>query len=374
MIKKVLVTGSAGFIGKNLICALKSCKDLQIYQYDINNSQGDLKKALLEAEVIFHLAGVNRPKDNAEFSQVNTGLTDIICRILEENQRRPRFVFASSTQAELDNPYGVSKKAAEEVLRKFQQKTGADVVIYRLPGVFGKWSQPNYNTVVATFCYNIARNKTVINNDPSRELTLVYIDDVVQAFVSELKAERSDPAFRYGSVKSEFITTLGELETKIRFFRDTRNSLLLPEMFDRFTRCLYATYLSFLPTDGFAYSLPAKEDERGSLAEFIKLSAMGQIFVSRTKPGKIRGNHFHHTKVEKFLVLKGKGIIRFRRIDSEEILEYPVDGKEFKVVDIPPGYTHSIENVGECEMITLFWAGEIFNPEKTDTTYLPVQQ
>jgi len=368
----VLITGSSGFIGKNLDCVLKHHDDVKIFRFDIGQTEEELHHFLLQADIIFHLAGVNRPQSEAEFSQVNTGFTAEICNFLSENKKSPRFVLSSSTQADLDNPYGASKKAAEEVLKSYQTKTGNDVVIYRLPGVFGKWSRPNYNTVAATFCHNIARDLPVQNNDPNRELRLVYIDDVVEAFISELAAEKPVSAFQYKGVEPVFITTLGELEAKIRSFRQSRNNLYLPAMNDRFTACLYATYTSFIPPGEYAYRLPMKEDPRGALAEFIKSPAIGQIFVSRTKPGITRGDHFHHTKVEKFFILEGQGIIRIKDVNTGEINSYPIDGRDFTVVDIAPGFTHSIENVGTADMVVLFWAGEIFNPQKTDTTFLPV--
>ncbi len=369
---KILVTGSKGFIGLNLLSVLQRMEDVTVFQFDIDNTKDDLQEALRECEVIFHLAGVNRPKDVSEFAEVNAGLTGDICDSLRKMRRTPRIILSSSTQTELDNPYGASKKAAEEVLKQFHRDTGADVVVYRLPGVFGKWSRPNYNTVVATFCHNIARDLPIQISDQNHILQLVYIDDVVQAFCSEINPERIENVFRFADVSPVFSITLGKLTEMTKSFRDSRKTLLLPALEDGFTRRLYATYLSFLPSNEFSYNLLKREDQRGVLAEFVKSPAMGQIFVSRTKPGITRGDHYHHTKCEKFLILEGEGIIRFRKIDGDEILSYPVNGKELKVLDIPPGYTHSIENVGNSEMIVLFWASEMYDSTKPDTDYLPV--
>ena len=366
---KVLVTGSAGFIGSHLINALSREENIALFQYDIHNSIDDLEAALREADIIYHLAGVNRPPNESEFSTVNAGLTQQICDFLQDIGRSPRIVFSSSIQAENDNHYGRSKKAAEEVLQKYHEKTGAGTLIYRLPGVFGKWSRPNYNTVVATFCYNIARDLPIQISNKTNELKLVYIDDIINTFISDLKQELNADGFRFAEVHPVHSITLGKLVETLESFRKSRETLILPDMSDPFTVKLYAAYLSFLPENDFSYQLHKWEDERGALAEFIKSPSIGQIFVSRTKPGITRGNHYHHTKVEKFLVMEGKGSIRFRHINGDEVLNYNVDGRDFKVVDIPPGYTHSIENTGKENMICLFWSSEIFNPEKPDTYY-----
>ncbi|TFG40033.1 MAG: SDR family oxidoreductase [Candidatus Aminicenantes bacterium] len=369
--KTVLITGAAGFIGKNLVAALKHRDDVRLILFDVDTEPAVLEVGLAEADLIYHLAGVNRPKDESEFVTGNTGLTEQMLARLVELGRTPTFVLSSSSQAELDNPYGQSKKAAEDAVLKFNNKTGAPVCVYRLPGVFGKGSRPNYNTVVATFCYNLARGLDITVNDPSREMELVYIGDVVDAFLRHLDGP-PDPARQRYSVGRTYRVTLGELADRIRRLHNVRETLTVPDLRDDLMKCLHATYLSFLPEDGFGYPVKLHTDNRGWLFELIKSEHFGQIFVSKTLPGITRGNHYHNTKVEKFCVIQGQGVIRFRQIDSDQILEYPVDGREIKVVDIPPGYTHSIENTGEVEMICLFWANQIFAPERPDTYFDPV--
>jgi len=371
--KTVLITGAAGFIGKNLVAALKHRDDVRPILVDVNTAPNILDAGLAEADLIYHLAGVNRPKYESEFVTGNTGLTEEMLADLAELGRTPTFVLSSSAQADLDNPYGKSKKAAEEAVLKFNYKTGAPVCIYRLPGVFGKGSRPNYNTVVATFCHNLARGLDIAVNDPNREMELVYVDDVVAAFLRHLDGV-PDPARQRYSVGRTFRLTLGELAERIRRLHAIRETLTVPDFSDDLLKYLHATYLSFLPEGAFAYPVKLNTDNRGWLFELIKSESFGQIFVSKTLPGITRGNHYHDTKVEKFCVIQGRGVIRFRRIDSDRILEYPVDDRTIKVVDIPPGYTHSIENTGEGDMICLFWANQIFAPERPDTYFDPIIQ
>ena len=371
--KKVLVTGAAGFVGRNLVAALNRRDDVRMILFDVNTDPAVLDAGLGEADLIYHLAGVNRPKDESEFGTGNIGLTEQMLAHLAELGRTPTFVLSSSTQAELVNPYGRSKKAAEDAVLGFHNRTGAPVCVYRFPGIFGKWSQPNYNTVVATFCNNIARGLDISINDPNREMELVYIGDVVDAFLQHLDGA-TDPARQRYNVARTFRVTLGELAERIRRLHAIRETLTVPDLDDDLMKCLHATFLSFLPEDSFGYPVKLNTDNRGWLFELIKSDHFGQIFVSKTLPGITRGNHYHDTKVEKFCVIQGQGVIRFRRIDSERILEYPVDDRAIKVVDIPPGYTHSIENTGEGEMICLFWSNQIFDPERPDTYFDPVIQ
>jgi len=371
--KTVLITGAAGFVGKNLVVALKRRDDVRLILFDVNTDPAVLDAGLAEADLIYHLAGVNRPKNESEFVTGNVGLTEQMLVRLAELGRTPTFVLSSSAQAELDNPYGRSKKAAEDAVLKFNNGIGVPVCIYRLPGVFGKWSRPNYNTVVATFCHNLARGIKITVNDPNREMELVYIDDVVAAFLQHIDSA-PEPARQRYSVARTFRVTLGELAERIRRLHAIRETLTVPDLSDDLMKFLHATYLSFLPENDFGYPVKLNTDNRGSLFELIKSEHFGQIFVSKTLPGITRGNHYHDTKVEKFCVIQGQGVIRFRQIDSEQVLEYLVDGREIKVVEIPPGYTHSIENTGEGEMICLFWANQIFAPGNPDTYFDTVIQ
>lgn len=367
MKKTVLVTGANGFIGSNLVIALKRKGNLEVIEHDIDSPPDLLEVNLGKVEVIYHLAGVNRPERVEAFTESNLNLTRKICDTLLRLKRLPRLVFTSSTQATQDNPYGLSKRQAEEAIFDFSQVTGTPVYVFRLPGVFGKWCRPNYNSVVATFCHNIARNHSIEITDPTKELKLVYIDDVVKALIDVLDGHSPIYNDRYCSVEPVYMITLGMLAETIRGFRESRISLAVPEVGNHFVHDLYATYLSYLPTNSFAYDLTLRRDPRGELAELLKSPNIGQIFVSRTRPGITRGHHYHDTKVEKFVVLEGEGVIRFRHILCGDVIEYPVSGREFRVVDIPPGYTHSIENIGQNDLIVLFWADEIFNPDIPDT-------
>lgn len=364
----IVITGANGFIGRNLVTHLQATAKHRLTLITRASSPTDLEQGLATADVVYHLAGVNRPQTEEEFHTGNALLTAQLCQRLLEMGRPVPIVLASSTQATLDTPYGRSKREAEEVVAGYATKSGAGVFIYRLTNVFGKWSRPNYNSVIATFCYNIGRVLPITVSDPSRVLDLVYIDDVVAHFVANL-ADAAGPGVYTREATPVYQVTLGELADQLLTFRAVRESLRLSDFADEFTRKLYATYLSYLDEGGFSYALEKKCDERGCLTEFIKAPAMGQIFVSRTAPGVTRGNHFHHTKTEKFLVLEGEAVIRFRPIGGDQVIEYRVGGHEFRVVDIPPGYTHSIENVGTGELVTLFWASELFDPGHPDTYY-----
>jgi UDP-2-acetamido-2,6-beta-L-arabino-hexul-4-ose reductase len=285
-------------------------------------------------------------------------------------QRTPAIIFTSSTQAAMNNPYGKSKKAAEDLLCEYGKKTGASVYIYRLDKVFGKWCRPNYNSVVATFCHNIANNLDINISDRAREIELIYIDDVVDSILYIIKNCPEVVPGEYLSVSPSYKINLGDLANRIYQFHDMRQSLIIPDMADNFTKCLYATYLSYLDQKDFAYALELKTDERGTLAELIKSRHLGQIFVSKTHGKIVRGNHYHNTKAEKFCVVQGDACIRFRHILSNEIIMYRVSGDDMKIIDIPPGYTHSIENLSAGEMIVLFWADEIFDADKPDTYFV----
>jgi UDP-2-acetamido-2,6-beta-L-arabino-hexul-4-ose reductase len=365
-----LITGADGFIGRNLAQALSLLPELTTLKYDLQNRREDLSSALASADFVFHLAGVNRPQSESEFKTGNADLTNAIVSELLGRKKRPVLVMSSSIQAGQDNPYGRSKLLAESAVEAYGNAGGTGV-IFRLPNVFGKWSRPNYNSAVATFCHNISRGLEISISDPKKTVELIYVDDVVKAFIGLLNPVPGSGVHRpvVGPITR---IALGDLVAELRGMHDIRTSLRLPDMADDFRKCLFATYLSFLPTDGFAYQLVERQDQRGSLAELLKSPYFGQIFVSRTKPGITRGNHFHHTKFEKFCVVEGDAVIRFRHVEGTEVLSYPVKGNEFRVVDIPPGYTHSIENIGAGEMVVLFWASEPFDPATPDTYAMPV--
>ncbi len=386
---KVLVTGAKGFVGRNLVVMLERQSDVEIIGYDLDDSVSILNEGLSTADVIFHLAGVNRPGKPEDYATGNTGFTEQICEALLSLKRKPLIVFSSSIQAVLDNPYGTSKLKAEDALLKFAGQTGVRVFIFRMKNVFGKWCRPNYNSAVATFCHNIARNLPITVSSRANEVNLVYVNDVCWAFMES--AGILLPPYKHFSLANDsaypdivpsFKITLGEIVDTIHTFKGFRTSLQVPKFDDPFIYRLYATYLSYLESANFAYGLDIKTDNRGCLAEFLKSSAFGQIFLSRTKPGITRGNHYHHTKTEKFLVLQGQAIIRFRKIEAQakgnrreaigekgEVIEYLVRGEDFQVVDIPPGYTHSIENIGDSELVTLFWANQMFDADNPDTYF-----
>lgn len=386
--KTVLITGSRGFIGKNLRAALGRNKEFIVRTFDRDDELSLLDSLLAEADFIYHFAGVNRPQDPKEFEVDNAHLTLRIVETLERLKRTVPILLTSSIQAERDNPYGKSKKAAEEILADYHKQTGAPIFIYRLPGVFGKWSRPDYNTVVATFCHNIAHGLEIKMSDPTNAIELVYIDDVIRHFTSHLhqqplltqgiQDQHPAPAGEgmdagcYFQINITFKVTIGDLAAKIYSLRDMRTTLRVPDLADYFMRCLNATYLSFLDTKDFSYPLDLKIDERGSLFELIKSEYFGQIFVSKTFKGITRGNHYHDSKIEKFCVIQGRAVIRFRHILIREMIEYHVSDEKIEVVDIPPGYTHHIENLGDGEMIVLFWANQIFNPDKPDTYFAEV--
>jgi len=366
--KKILVTGSDGFLGRNLCVALERCQDVKVLRFDLQNTAEELEQYVEAADFIFHLAGVNRPKDEKEFAEGNTDLTSLLCQFSEKHKSRAPILLSSSTQAEHDNAYGRSKKAAEDVLVDHGGRLGVPVLVYRFPNLFGKWSRPNYNSVVSTFCHNIAHDLDIQVNDPSHTVSFAYVDDVVSECLSQMSRtdDLSANQCRY-EISEIYSVALGRLAGLVKAFRAVRDGGPLPDLSDPFAKKLYATFLSYYDTDNFAYPVKMNTDNRGWLFELIKSEQFGQIFVSQTHPGVTRGNHGHDTKVEKFCVIQGDGVIRFRRVVTHEIVEYPVSGKQVQVVDIPPGYTHSIENTGDQEMITLFWANEIFNPDRPDT-------
>ncbi len=364
---KILVTGSNGFIGKNLISRLKWMDDMTVFSYDIGSSPEDLATYAKEADIVYHLAGINRPQKEEEFMEGNRDFTKTLLDTLKEvRNTHAKIAVSSSIQAELDNPYGNSKRAGEELVRSFSEENGNPCVIYRFPNVFGKWCRPNYNSVVATFCHNIARELPIQVNDPETLLHLVYIDDVVDELIFCM-SDKEHVRDGYGFVPCVYDIKLKKLSEMIYSFAASRKNLYLPDFSEGFEKKLYSTYLSYIPEDDFSYPLVMHEDERGSFTEFLKTAERGQVSVNISHPGVVKGNHWHNTKNEKFLVVKGEGLIRLRRIGSSEVTEYRVSGDRLQVVDIPCGYTHSIANIGDDDMATVMWVNEVFNPEKGDT-------
>ena len=367
---KVLVTGAKGFIGRNLVTTLKQDTNLEVIEVDIKQSVEELKQATLESEFIFHLAGINRPKDEKEFFEGNTGLTETIIETLKQHQKKTPILITSSIQAELENAYGQSKKAAEDVLKNYSRETGANTYIYRLPNVFGKWCRPNYNSAVATFCHKITRDEEIWVNDRSISLNLVYIDDVVRCFIETMNNQPKSTD--YLEVTPVHPATLGEIVDLLISFKESRETRTVAKMDDPLAKKLYSTYLSYLPENQFSYPLQMNIDHRGSFTEFIKTPDRGQVSINISKPGITKGNHWHHTKNEKFLVVSGTGVIRFRKVDNDKVIEYFVSGEKLEVVDIPVGYTHNIENLGTTDMVTIMWCNECFDPEKPDTIFMEV--
>jgi len=368
---KILVTGAKGFIGKNLVVELRNHKYEEIFEYDLDSSEEELEKFAKEAEFIFHLAGVNRPKDNNEYMEGNFGFTSILLDKLIKHKNNSPILISSSIQAKLKNPYGLSKKAGEDLMFDYEKETGTKVLVYRFPNVFGKWCRPNYNSAVATFSNNIANDLPIQVNDPDVNMQLIYIDDLVKELINALKGSENIKD-KYGYVEPVYEVKLGKIIELLYSFKESRNNRFVHDMNNSFTKKLYSNYLTYLPKDKFAYDLKMNIDNRGSFTEFIKTIDRCQVSVNISKPGITKGNHWHHTKTEKFLVVYGKGVIRFRKIDETKILEYYVSGDKLQVVDIPPGYTHNIENLSEVDMVTIMWANETFDPDNPDTHYLEV--
>ena len=365
---KILVTGSNGFVGKNLVSELKNRGFDDLYLYDVDTDPSQLDSYTKDCEFVFHLAGVNRPQDPKEFMQGNYGFTSLLLDALKRHNNTSAILISSSIQAELDNPYGRSKKAGEDLLLSYSKETASPVFVFRLPNVFGKWCRPNYNSAVATFCYNIAHDLPITVNDPNVVMNLVYIDDVVDSFIKTLGSNVLQEG-GYCKVPTVHTTKLGTIVELLHAFKESRKDLSVPNMGNSFEKVLYSTYLSYLPTDAFSYPLKMNNNERGSFTEILRTDERGQFSVNISKPGITKGNHWHHTKNEKFLVVSGEGMIRFRKIGTKEIFEYSVSDEKLEVVDIPPGYTHNISNTGPSDMVTFMWANELFDTHKHDTIY-----
>lgn len=380
---KILITGAKGFVGKNFAATLKNIangndksrgidkENLEIFEYDIDSDPKSLSEYCEKADFVFHLAGVNRPKDESEFMKGNFGFTSTLLDTLKKYDNKAPVLITSSIQAALDNPYGKSKKAGEELMFNYGRENGVKTLVYRLPNVFGKWCRPNYNSAVATFCNNIANDLPITINDRAHMMHLVYIDDIVDEFICAIKGQEHKNG-DFCEVPVTHKITLGEIADLLYSFKESRRNLSIPNQADAFSKKLYATYISYLPKNEFAYPLKMNVDPRGSFTEFLKTDEYGQVSVNISYPHIVKGNHWHHTKNEKFLVVSGKGVIRFRHPESDEVTEYFVSGDKLTVVDIPTGYTHNIENLGDTDMVTIMWANEKFDPNKPDTYFLEV--
>ena len=367
---KVLITGANGFIGQNLISHLVERGDVEVLKFTRADSLTSLPSRITEVDCIFHLAGVNRPQDPQEFQTGNTELTRALCQGVIASGRRIPIIYTSSSQAALDNPYGLSKRGAEQELIQLGEASLADIFIYRLPNVFGKWSRPNYNSVVATFCHNISRDLPIKINDRTVCIDLVYIDDVVRSFIAIMDGQVPDSKFV--KVEPQYRISIGDLADQLYAFRDSRASLVSEAVGTGLVRALYSTYLSYFSPDIFKYSVPKYSDPRGDFVEMLKTKDSGQFSFFTAHPGVCRGGHYHHSKTEKFLVIKGRARFCFQHIVSGELFELTTQGDNPEIVETVPGWTHDITNVGDDEMIVMLWANEIFNREMPDTYNRPV--
>lgn len=382
----ILVTGANGFVGKNLVSQLENIasgkarnyaiagEELHVLCYDVDSDPAALEEYCRRADFVFNLAGVNRPEDPSEFMKGNFGFASLLLDTLKKCGNSCPVMISSSTQAALDNPYGESKRAGEELLFEYGRETGAKVLVYRFPNVFGKWCRPNYNSAVATFCHNIAHGLPIRVNDPSVVMHLVYIDDVVDELVAALSGEEHrSGAFCEVPVVHEI--TLGGIVELLYSFRDMQQDLEVPDLGDAFTKKLYSTYLSYLPKEKFCYPLKMNVDNRGSFTEIIRTPDRGQFSVNISKPGITKGEHWHHTKNEKFVVVSGHGLVQLRKIGTDEVINFEISGEKMEVVEMIPGYTHNIINLSDTEdLVTFMWANEAFNPERPDTYFEPVEQ
>ena len=387
----ILVTGASGFVGKNLLSQLRNIRDgkaknyavegdLTLYEYDLGSTPEELDLYCRNADFVFNLAGVNRPQDPAEFMKGNFGFASTLLDTLKKHGNTCPVMISSSIQASLDNPYGESKRAGEQLLFDYAKETGAKVLVYRFPNLFGKWCRPNYNSAVATFCNNIANDLPITVNDPSVELHLVYIDDVVDELIGALTGgEHRDGAFCV--VPTSHRITLGAIVDLLHSFRRMPETLEAPDTTtDGFVKKLYSTYLSYLPEDRFAYDLKMNTDARGSFTEILRTADRGQFSVNVSKPGITKGQHWHHTKNEKFVVVHGHGLIQLRKVGKDEqgndypVVNYEVSGEKIRVVEMIPGYTHNIVNLSDTEdLVTFMWCNECFDPAKPDTYFEPVE-
>lgn len=368
---KILVTGAKGFLGKNLVNQLKNQKDKDIFEAGRETPSEILDMYCKNCDVVIHLAGVNRPINESEYMEGNFGSIKNLTDRLQLYSNTCKIIFASSIQAAMDNPYGRSKKAGEDLLLQYGEETKAKILIYRFPNIFGKWCKPDYNSVITTYCYNISRGKPIYMENKEKLLTLAYIDDVVDELIKGLDMAGDSI---YGNISTTYTVTLSEIGHLLISFHENRRNFLLPDMSNEFTKKLYSTYLSYLPEDSLCYPLKTNLNEKGSFTEFIKGDAFGQVSINILKPGIIKGNHWHQIKNEKFLIVSGEGKVLLQKLGSREIIEYRISGKKQEVLDIPPGYTHNIMNIGDTDMILIIWANEMFDSKRPDTYHLPVKE
>jgi UDP-2-acetamido-2,6-beta-L-arabino-hexul-4-ose reductase len=368
---KILVTGADGFIGKNLCIRLNNEKDLKVLKFTKGDPIDNLSSHISKADMVIHLAGENRPEDPNLFKEINLGLTEDLCRILKDTKSKIPVIFSSSIQATEDNLYGKSKLAAEGALEDLSKNNGNTIIVYRLPGVFGKWCKPDYNSVVATFCKNIANDLPIKINNPDTLIKLVYIDDVIESFLETLRNLTYKNIVRI-EVCPEYEIILQDLADKILNFKNSRKSLTASRVGKGLERALYATYLSYLPHDKFYYEVPTHGDERGVFVEMLKTFDSGQFSFFTAHPGITRGGHYHHTKNEKFLVINGKALFKFRNIITNEIVTIETSEQSPTIVETIPGWAHDITNIGESEMFVLLWANEVFDHQHPDTIAIEV--
>lgn len=399
---KILVTGAKGFVGKNLVCALNNLKDGKdrtrpelkidaVYEYDIENTAAELDEYCAQADFVFNLAGVNRPKDSEEFKKGNFGFASLLLDTLKKHGNKCPVMLSSSIQATLigryDGEYGRSKKAGEDLFFDYAKETGVKVLVYRFPNLFGKWCKPNYNSAVATFCYNTAHDLPITINDRATELELLYIDDLIFEMCDALEGKEHRAEFdgvktvlsesgKYCAAPITHRVTLGEIADLLETFGAQSKTLVVPEMPENsFAKKLYSTYLSYLPKEKIAFPLKMNADARGSFTELLKTEKCGQISVNISKPGITKGEHWHNTKWEFFIVVSGRALIEERKIGTDEVLKFEVSGEKIEAVHMLPGYTHNIINLSDTEdLVTVMWANEAFNPARPDTYYEKVEK
>jgi UDP-2-acetamido-2,6-beta-L-arabino-hexul-4-ose reductase len=362
---RVLVTGARGFIGKNLVVRLREAGAHEVLEFGRGDVPAALDELVADADAVVHLAGENRPRDVAEFSRVNVGLTQTLCEAITKTGRPIPVIFASSSHAGKESPYGISKRKAEAVLEQFTGTTGPASLVYRFPGVFGKWCRPEYNSVVATFCHHVAHDIPVEIHDPDAAIHLVYIDDLVSEIIEKLTS--GFKGFSRGKVEPEYETTVGALSQTIHSFKDCRTTLMIPAVGTGLVRALYATYMSYLPKEKFSYEIKSYSDPRGTFAEMLKTENAGQFSYFTAGVGVTRGEHYHHTKTEKFLVVRGKARFRYRHLLTNEMMELHTSGEKPEIVETIPGWAHEITNTGDSELLVLLWANEVFDRARPDT-------